>query len=312
MSCPAAFHFATRRATFLIRSTEPTEVPPNFWTMSATWLKKQRFYTPPILSRVRTVVFQSYRTEDVPAWIARCMESVRAWAAANGFEYRFYDDGFLARAPSWYREKARNNVLLVSDLARLLVARELLGEGCERTIWMDADLLFFDPRPARFDVADGYAFCREIWSWRKDDGSAWLLPERANNAVSVFDGGNPVLDFLAYAAQAMVRNTPGEVPPTAVSTTLLTGLKESIGLPLLRNIGTLSPYAMVALLKGEAAYLQPFMAAVGEPLLAANLCGSFRDAANHGITLDEPVYEAAVRLLLESKGAALNKFLGPR
>jgi hypothetical protein len=25
---------ATRRATFLMRSTLPTEVPPNFWTMS--------------------------------------------------------------------------------------------------------------------------------------------------------------------------------------------------------------------------------------------------------------------------------------
>jgi hypothetical protein len=29
-SWPAAFHLATRRATFLIRSTEPTEVPPYF------------------------------------------------------------------------------------------------------------------------------------------------------------------------------------------------------------------------------------------------------------------------------------------
>src|SRR5260370_30050854 len=33
--CPAACHFATRRATLRIRSSEPTEVPPNFWTISA-------------------------------------------------------------------------------------------------------------------------------------------------------------------------------------------------------------------------------------------------------------------------------------
>ena len=256
-----------------------------------------------------TVVFQSYRTTGVPAWIGRCMESVRAWAAANGFEYRFYDDALLARAPDWYREKARHNVLLVSDLARLLVARELLEAGYRRTIWMDADLLVFDPRPARFELADGYAFCREIWSWRNEDGSPRLLPERANNAVSVFDRGNPTLEFLAYAAQAMVRNTPGEVPPTAVSTSLLSGLNERIGLPLLRHIGALSPHAMIALLNGEAAYLQPFMARVGEPLVAANLCGSFRDARNHGTTLDEGVYEAVVRLLLDSRGAALNRFL---
>jgi hypothetical protein len=37
-SCPAAFHFATRRATLRMRSTEPTEVPPNFWTINATWI----------------------------------------------------------------------------------------------------------------------------------------------------------------------------------------------------------------------------------------------------------------------------------
>ena len=34
-SWPAAFHLATRRATLRMRSTEPTEVPPNFWTIRA-------------------------------------------------------------------------------------------------------------------------------------------------------------------------------------------------------------------------------------------------------------------------------------
>src|SRR5262249_2110101 len=32
--CPRACHFATRRATFLMRSADPTEVPPYFWTIS--------------------------------------------------------------------------------------------------------------------------------------------------------------------------------------------------------------------------------------------------------------------------------------
>src|SRR5688572_12016020 len=39
-SWPAAFHLATRRATLRIRSTEPTDVPPNFCTISAIALKK--------------------------------------------------------------------------------------------------------------------------------------------------------------------------------------------------------------------------------------------------------------------------------
>src|SRR5690348_4264114 len=47
-SCPAARHFATRRATFLIRSTEPTDVPPYFWTIKAmgAWRKAPDFTGP--------------------------------------------------------------------------------------------------------------------------------------------------------------------------------------------------------------------------------------------------------------------------
>ena len=33
--CPASAHLMARRATFLMRSTDPTEVPPYFWTISA-------------------------------------------------------------------------------------------------------------------------------------------------------------------------------------------------------------------------------------------------------------------------------------
>src|SRR6185295_10235537 len=41
-SCPAAFHLATRCATLRIRSIEPTDVPPYFWTMSAIAISKDR------------------------------------------------------------------------------------------------------------------------------------------------------------------------------------------------------------------------------------------------------------------------------
>src|SRR4051812_1637118 len=43
--CPAACHLATRRATLRMRSTEPTDVPPNFCTISAIALKKRRILT---------------------------------------------------------------------------------------------------------------------------------------------------------------------------------------------------------------------------------------------------------------------------
>ena len=174
---------------------------------------------------------------------------------------------------------------------------------------MDADLLVFDPRPASFDLPDGYAFCREVWAWRNPDGTALCPPDRANNSVSVFDRGNPVLDFLIHAAQALVRNSSGRPHPTAVGTQLLSSLNERMGLPLLRHFGMLSPFVMRALAEADEPYLRAYMARVGEPMAAANLCGSFADAANHGTTLHAQVYEGTVRLLLETRGTALNRFL---
>jgi len=59
---------------------------------------------------MRTVVYQSFRTENVPAWISRCLESVRLWAGAKGYDYRFIGDEIFDLAPGWYREKAKNRI----------------------------------------------------------------------------------------------------------------------------------------------------------------------------------------------------------
>ena len=59
---------------------------------------------------MKTVVYQSYRTTSVPAWIDECMKSVRRWAQLKGFEYVFFDDEIFERVPSWYRQKANNGI----------------------------------------------------------------------------------------------------------------------------------------------------------------------------------------------------------
>jgi hypothetical protein len=258
---------------------------------------------------VETVVFQSYRTTRVAPWIARCLESVRAWAALNDFEYRFVDDRLFDYAPPWYRQKVANHVLLVSDLARLKLARELLASGYRRTIWVDADVLMFDPRPARFQLPSGYAFCREIWGWRGNDGYPLPPEERVNNSIFVFEPGNPMLDFFAHAMESAVANSPGPVSPVT-STLILTELNRRFGLPQLRHMGTLSPHTLAALATGDEAFLSPYMAKVGEPLVGANLCGSFGDAKIHGSMLEPSIFERAAALLLETRGAALNRFVG--
>jgi hypothetical protein len=104
---------------------------------------------------MKTIVYQSYRTQQVPPWITTCMGTVRAWADQQGFDYRFYDDGFFEYAPQWFRDKAQHGICPVTDLARLVVARELLAQGYERTVWVDADLLVFAPEQLRLDLDAG-------------------------------------------------------------------------------------------------------------------------------------------------------------
>ena len=111
------------------------------------------------------------------------METVPQWAEQRGYEYRFFDDGFFDRVPAWFKERVRQLILPMSDLARLLVARELLDAGFDRVIWVDADVLIFDLERFDVDVTANCAFCRELWLGEVADGTMQIYP-RVNNAVA--------------------------------------------------------------------------------------------------------------------------------
>jgi hypothetical protein len=254
---------------------------------------------------MRTVVFQSFRAHDVPGWMSRCMQSVREWAAARGHDYRFYGDELFERAPAWYRERTAHDKLLVSDLARAVLARELLAD-CELAIWMDADLLVFDPQRLRVEAPAGYAFCREAWIGREK--GAPFEAERVNNAVSAYARGNSFLPFYIDAMQAVVRQKP-KLSSLDAGTTLLTGLRRNVPLPLLNDIGTLSPWLLQELATGGDADLRRYAALMRVPIRAANLCGSSRGRALEGLEMTDAVFDRAVALLLETRGDAVNRLL---
>jgi len=76
------------------------------------------------------------------------MRSVEEWAKARGFGYERHGDEMLDLAPDWYRDKASTvarGICLVADLGRLVLAREYLRRGVGRVIWVDADVVVFDP-----------------------------------------------------------------------------------------------------------------------------------------------------------------------
>lgn len=262
---------------------------------------------------MRTVVYQSYRTSNVAPWVLRCMESVRQWAGERGFEYRFVDDTMFDYVPAWYKKKARGNILLIADLGRLELAKELLATGADRTIWVDADVFVIDPGTFSVDVESEYAFCREVWL-HKPEVFGITLPlvrvnEKVNNAVTVFTRNNTMLDFYAKACLSLVENMPGRFDPGYASTTFLTWLHGRVPLPLLNNVALLSPPILQDISNGGGRYARLFMKKFAHRVEAVNLCGTFNNGHYMGVTMSNSVYDAAIDALSESKGHELNRYL---
>lgn len=110
------------------------------------------------------------------------MQIVPRWAEKQGFEYRFFDDGFFDRVHAWFKQRVNHLVLPMSDLARLLVGQDLLNVGFECVIWVDADMHIFDTDQFRIDIPGACAFCKEGWLGPNAKKKLQLY-SRVNNAV---------------------------------------------------------------------------------------------------------------------------------
>jgi hypothetical protein len=252
-----------------------------------------------------TVVFQSFRTDRVPAWIDRCLESARRWAGIRGFEYVFLDDQFFDFVPAELRARTANKVIL-SDLARLLVTRDLLGKGHRRLVWIDADVVVFDPDGWEVPEESDYYFTHELWPTPQPGGVR--LDVRANNAVMVFSRGNTVLDFYIDMAKRILVSER-ELKNWHLGVRFLTGLRNVCPIPVLPNIGMLGPDLIKDLIRGPKKLTCAYVRAMGEPLVAANLCASYAGATFDDLTLTDGVMEEITNNLVATRGQALNQFL---
>ncbi len=250
---------------------------------------------------MRTVVFQSYRPTGGPQWVRRCLDTAREWAGLCGFDYRFVGDEIFDSVPDWYREKAANRIPVITDLGRLLLARDFLAAGYERTVWLDADVLVFDPDRLDVDVTGEYAFGAELWIQKANSGGIRAY-RNVHNAISVFTAGNSFLDFYIHACLSVVGRLEGGVPPQIVGPKLLTAFHNIIGFPLIAEVGMLSPPVLRDIANGSGPALDLFRRRVKAPLRAANLCSSL--AGKDGEVSDAVVQRASERLL-ETRGAIL-------
>lgn len=257
-----------------------------------------------------TLVIQSYRTRDVPEWLTRCMKSVVDWSKACGLDYEFVDDSLFDLLPAWYRERCGSQILPQTDLARLLLLRDRLRRGYRRVLWIDADVFICDPSRFAIEMQDGFAFCYEVWVESDANGSFWARGPSVNNAVTVMDAGNPLLDFYIYACQSIIRQRPaGGVGRLDASTLPLSRLGALMPLPLIRCVGLISPPVTRQVARGGGPLCAYYAAAFGRQMGAVNLCSSLRGIPTSGVTLADQDYAAAIEVLERTRGGVFNQYL---
>jgi len=266
---------------------------------------------------MKTIVYQSFRTENVPAWIDACMTTVRAWAQQQGFDYRFFDDRFFDLVPAELRPRASEHKCLLTDYARLVAAKDLMAEGYDRAIWVDADAVVFNPEKFTIDITSGHAFCREVWHDLTLLGRPFFKLT-VNNSISVFCHDQQFIDLYLKEAGEVLRS---DRPLSAVSigTDWLHKRQAQTPSRLLVNVGIFGPEMMYRYLKNDARFLRPYLRHQTSPVYAINLCNSKQGTAYRfaGTSapwkLDNDSLGSLINQLCADKGASLNRhFSGTR
>lgn len=235
------------------------------------------------------------------------MQTVKAWAHANNFEYRFFDDSFFNYAPEWYRQKVNHQICPVTDLARLIVAKNFLSEGYERTIWIDADVLIFAPSKLIIDVKTDFAMCYEIWIYKETNGR-WASFNRINNSIAVFTRNSIHLDFFIDAC-LRIAHQKSSVGKLDVGTAFFSHLGSVLPFPLLMNNGIFSPTIITEIAAGGGPYLSEYARNLKVPVACANFCASLAGTGDPDPAQHERIYEAAIANCMATQGDVINRLI---
>ncbi len=257
-----------------------------------------------------TLVLQSWPPTRLAPWLERCVGSVADWAALRGYRYRYVDDRLLDIVPAWYRERCGMQRLAVTDLGRLLLMREALADAdCERVVWVDADVLVFDPQRFTADARDDAAFSRECWIWRDAQGAVKSVTG-INNALMAMRRGTPLLDFYIRACERIVAETPADkLQHNDVGTVFLSRLGQAMPLALVPGMELFSPALVADIAAGGGEVVATFARGMPRAVACANLCRSLVGKPIWGVTLDERDLDRAVERLLADRGELLNRHL---
>lgn len=253
-----------------------------------------------------TIIIQSFRDTAVPLWIHGCMNRVREWAHLHRFDYECRDDALFDLVPSWYREKAREQLCVLTDLARLEYARLHLASGYDRVVWVDADVLITDLDRFHIPQDMAFGFSAEVWAIKYADHL--VCDSRVNNAVCMFSArGRAILDAYCGACLRIVKDLRSMDDHCAVGTRLLTVLHRRCPLPLLPHAGLLSPLVMDAIVTKDDQVIAEVMRRYGTEMYALNLCNYFRETEPQSHGISDGLYEEVIAKLLQGGGSILNR-----
>lgn len=223
---------------------------------------------------MRTLVLQSHRQPLPTSWISSCIDSVKVWAETNRYEYQFLGDEFFDYVPTALLEKTKSQLVIATDLARLKALQDFLKRGYDVVVWCDADFLIFSPN--KFTLPnESYAVGREVWIQADDKNSKKLTARiKVHNAFMMFRKGNSFLDFYTDAAERLLIQNEGVMPPQFIGPKLLTAIHNVVQCPVLETAGMLSTLVIKDIANGKGKALELFQQKSSQAIAAVNLCGS--------------------------------------
>lgn len=259
----------------------------------------------------KTIVLQAYDAPFVPDWIKRCLDSVRLWCAEQSFAYEFLSEGFFLRSPVWFRDRCGTERGPVTDLSRLLLMQDLFDQGYEKVIWIDADVLVFNPSMLKVKVARGLLAIYEMTLGVQHDGSVSVTGPTVNGAIMGARRNDPVFGFYRHAAAEVVRTFRGnEVPRTIAGPSLLTEIARIVPIECLTTVGLFTPAMLVDIADSNDRLARLYMEKFGFQVAAANLCHFFRSNLDSTAQNQfDAVMLKAIDRLIASKGDCINRFL---
>ena len=217
-----------------------------------------------------TLVVQSHRDPLPYAWLQPCLSSVRDWATSNRFDYQFLGDELFGLLDETIIRRTQKQIVIATDLARLLHVQKALEQGYQCVIWLAADFLVFNP--TEFKLLDAsYALGREVWV-QLNNKRRLQAYVRVHNAFLMFRQGSPFLAFYLDTAQRLLMQNTGSMPPQFIGPKLLSALHNICQCPVQETAAMLSPLIIKGILNDEPAALDLLCRRSLQTPAAANLC----------------------------------------